>query len=59
MVQLSQWIGLSALVSAAAAKEMAVNEVAAKELYDSGYVHQSLMSKKKVCLVCVCLNIGK
>lgn len=51
MVQLRHGIGLSALVSAAAAKEMAVNEVAAKELYDTGIVHQSLMSKKKVCLV--------
>lgn len=51
MVRIGRWIGLSALLTAAAAKEMAVNEVAAKELYDSGYVHQSLMGKKKVCLV--------
>ena len=56
MVRFNQWLGLSALLSATAAKEMAVNEVAAKELYDTGYVHQSLMGKKKVCFVCVCIG---
>jgi hypothetical protein len=40
---------LAVLCSATWAKEMAVNEVAAKELYDSGLVHDSIMAAKMVC----------
>jgi hypothetical protein len=41
---------LALLCSAAWAKEMAVNEVAAKELYDSGIVHDGIMAAKMVLL---------
>lgn len=41
------------LASAASAKEMAVDEVKAKELYDSGIIHNEIMQAKMV----VTLNI--
>jgi hypothetical protein len=40
---------LAFMAGAACAKEMAVDEVKAAELYDSGVVHAEIMRSKMVC----------
>lgn len=49
MVRTSPLLGSLALLAAVAnAKEMPVNEEKAARLYDSGKMHESIMSRKKV-----------
>lgn len=50
MVRANQYLGGLALVAGSAmAKEIAVNEQKAAELYDSGIVHNEIMQSKIVC----------
>lgn len=42
---------LGLLATAAMGKEMAVDEIKAKELYDSGIVHNEIMQHKMVSLM--------
>lgn len=48
-MQLLSTLGLAALAGVAHSKELAKDEVKAAELYDSGIIHERIMSNKHVC----------